>query len=113
MSRKTLLKLFNSLNPHLEHTIESSDTQLPSLDVLIQIEETSVNTSIYNKPTDSFNYLHFASNHPAHIKRNIPYSLARRIRGIVSKKDERIKCYIKLYRRLLAKSYPKKLIYNI
>ena len=87
MSRETLLNLFNNLNPQLEHTIESSSTQLPSLDVLIQIEETYVNTSIYHKPTDSFNYLNFASNHPAHIKRNIPYSFARRIRGIISKKE--------------------------
>ena len=110
MSHTILLKLFNNLHPQLEHTIESSNTQLPSLDVLIKIEKNSVITSIYNKPTDSFNYLHFASNHPSHTKRNVPYSLARRIKGIVSTKDERINCYIKLRRRLLAKSYPKKLI---
>ena len=112
MSSGTLLKLFNNLHHQLEHTIECSNAQLPSLDVLIKIEETSVITSIYNKPTDSFNYIHFASNHPAHIKRNIPYSLARRIKGIVSRKDERIKCYIKLRKRLIAKSYPKKLIFD-
>lgn len=105
MSHATLLKLFNMLHPQLEHTIESSSTQLPSLDVLIKIEENSVITSISSKPTDSLNYLHFASNHPLHIKRNIPYSLARRIRGIVPTTDERINCYIKLHRRLLSRAY--------
>ena len=105
-----LLKLFNSLHPLLQFTIENFSKILPFLDVLIKIIESRLETSIYHKPTDSFNYLHFASNHPSHTKRNIPYSLARRIKGIVSRKSERIVAYIDLSHRLQKKMYPQQLI---
>ena len=107
---KLLLELFNSLHPLLQFTLEHVNKILPFLDVLIKIISSKLETSIYHKPTDSFNYLHFASNHPAHIKRNIPYSLARRIKGIVSRKNERISAYIELQHRLQKKSYPTKLV---
>ena len=107
---KLLLELFNSLHPLLKFTLEHFDKILPFLDVLIKVIGLQIETSIYHKPTDSFNYLNFASNHPAHTKRNIPYSLARRIKGIVSGKNERISSYIDLKHRLIRKSYPLKLI---
>ena len=107
---KLLLELFNSLHPLLQFTLENLSEILPFLDVLLRIIGMQLETSIYHKPTDSFNYLHFASNHPAHIKRNIPYSLARRIKGIVSRKTERIESYIALKHRLVQKLYPPKLI---
>lgn len=107
-----LFELFNNLHPGLEFTIEKSHSQLPFLDILLQIKDKKIITSMYHKPTDSFNYLNFASNHPAHTKRNIPYSLARRIRGIVSTKLDRIKSYLELRLRLLVKAYPDNLIKN-
>ena len=107
---KQLLDLFNDLHPLLKFLLENFSSTIPFLDVLIKIIGLRLETSIYHKPTDSFNYLHFASNHPSHIKRNIPYSLARRIKGIVSTKKERIAAYIDLKRRLQKKSYPSKLI---
>ena len=109
---KLLLELFNSLHPLLQFTLENLSEILPFLDVLLRIIGTQLETSIYHKPTDSFNYLHFASNHPAHIKRNIPYSLARRRKGIVSRKTERIESYIALKHRLVQKLYPPKLVDN-
>ena len=110
MNKERILQLFNDLHPQLEFTSESSFTSLPFLDVLIILEGSKVETKIYHKKTDSFNYLHFGSNHPCHTKRNIPYSLARRVRGIISKKEDRIEGYLKLRKRLIAKSYPKQLI---
>ncbi len=110
VSEEELLALFNNLHEDLEFTIESSSTHLPFLDVLIKVEGRLLETTIYHKPTDSFNYLHFRSNHPAHIKRNIPYSLARRLKGIVSKQDDRLREYLELRKRLLTKFYPKDLI---
>ena len=35
-------------------------------------------------PTDALNYVPFNSAHPKHVLRNVPYCLARKIRGIVS-----------------------------
>ena len=44
-------------------------------------------------------------------KRNIPYSLTRRIRGIVLKqKDIRLHSYQQLRKRLIVKKYPRQLI---
>ena len=110
IDRETLLQLFNDLHPQLDFTSESSYEMLPFLDIMIIVDETNIVTQIYHKKTDSFNYLHFGSNHPCHTKRNIPYSLARRVRGIVSRKNDRIAEYLKLRKRLIAKSYPRDLI---
>ena len=110
MNKDMILELFNNLHPQLEFTSEDSRTELPFLDVLITIEGTKIETKIYHKKTDSFNYLHFGSNHPWHTKRNIPYSLARRIRGIVSKQKDRIHSYLQLRKRLIVKKYPRQLI---
>ena len=101
MNKDMILELFNNLHPQLEFTSEDSRTELPFLDVLITIEGTKIETKIYHKKTDSFNYLHFGSNHPWHTKRNIPYSLARRIRGIVSKQKDTIHSYLQLRKRLI------------
>ena len=68
---------------------------LPFIGIMIITgESTIVDLTNHNK-TDSFNYLHSSSNHPSHWKRNIPFSLARPLRGKVLKKDDRIK-YLKL-----------------
>ncbi|KAL5253720.1 hypothetical protein ACHWQZ_G013481 [Mnemiopsis leidyi] len=110
VSKDLILELFNNLHPQLEFTSENSETELPFLDGLITIQDTTIETQIYHKKTDSFNYLHFGSNHPWHTKRNIPYSLARRIRGIVSNKGHRIQSYLELRKRLITKKYPRPLI---
>ena len=54
------------------------------LDISMKIRGALINTSIYNKPTDSFNYLHYDSCHPTHTKDNIAISLAKRIIRITS-----------------------------
>ena len=105
-----LLKIFNELHQDLVFTMEHSNEQLSFLDVLIYISNNKLETTIYTKPTDSFNYLNFNSNHPAHVKRNIPYCLARRIKGIVSEPQKRLENYTLLKEKLLKKFYPIKLI---
>ena len=51
--------------------------------------DVSVCALIYNKPTDSKQYLPFTSNHPRHFLTNIPFSLTRRICTIVE--NEKVK----------------------
>ena len=57
--------------------METSNTQLPFLDVMINKEGKKVFIDIYLKPTDSKRYTSFKSNHPKHCLKNIPFSLAR------------------------------------
>ena len=59
--------------------METSDIQLPFLDVMINKEGKKVFMDIYSKPTDSKRYVSFKSNHSKHCLKNISFSLARRI----------------------------------
>lgn len=80
-SEKDLYKfkdLINSLHPSIKFTMETSDTQLPFLDILI------LKSGRHYKSTDTHQYLNCHSCHPSHTKRKIPYCMARRICAIVS-----------------------------
>ena len=108
--------MLNTIDSNIKFTFEStkdSDVEcpkLPFLDVKLWVKEARILTDIYNKPTDTFNYLPFSSSHPRHCARNISYCLARRIRGIVSDEslvDLRIN---EMKNRLLSKGHPINLI---
>ncbi|XP_062579660.1 uncharacterized protein LOC134241640 [Saccostrea cucullata] len=105
-------QLLNDLDSNIKFTMESSDMELPFLDVLVIKEDTKLSTDIFYKSTDTHQYLHFGSCHPHHTKTAIPYNLARRLCAIVSDentRDIRLK-ELKLY--LLKQGYPQNLIDN-
>ncbi|MEW8544348.1 MAG: hypothetical protein AB2693_12510 [Candidatus Thiodiazotropha sp.] len=81
---KNLHYILNHLHQDIKFTVECSKTELPFLDVLVKNEDGKIHTDIFYKPTDSKMYLLFQSCHPKHIKTSIPFSLARRLRCIVS-----------------------------
>ncbi|XP_048246899.1 uncharacterized protein LOC125377449, partial [Haliotis rufescens] len=83
------LDIINKLHPSISFTMESSESKIPFLDVLVVKEDTKLKTDIYYKPTDTHQYLQFGSCHPRHTRTNIPYSLARRVCTIVSETDKR------------------------
>ena len=78
----------NKIDPKILYLFEKSCSNVnnasPYMDVKIIIEGNNTHTDIYTKNTDTFNYVPFNSCHPRHTIRNIPFVLARRIRGIVS-----------------------------
>ena len=65
---------------------------------------------LYHKPTDTRRCVPFSSNHPSHCKRNIPFSLARRICTITENENDKIKHINELKQNLINQEYPKKLI---
>jgi hypothetical protein len=69
-------------------------------------ESNSITTDIYRKPTDSRQYLHYTSNHPLHVKNNVPFTLAHRIVRIVSKQETVELRLNELKHILLALKYP-------
>ena len=71
---------------------------------------TSIDTDIYFKPTDSQKILIFDSCHPKHIKLSIPYSLARRLRMIISSDEKVPQRMFKLKHTLLKQKYPENII---
>jgi hypothetical protein len=64
------LKLFetylNNCHTSIKFEINFSKKQVSFLDTITYIEECKIKTSLYTKPTDKKQYLHFESNHPKH-----------------------------------------------
>ena len=79
MKPNELLDVLNKVNPAIQFTRETKDTQLPLLDIMINKEEKKVFMDIYSMPTDPKRYVSFRSNHPKHCLKTIPFSLVRRI----------------------------------
>jgi hypothetical protein len=106
----TLIYIFDHAHPSFKFTTSISSSSCHFLDIFIYTQNFKIYTDIFYKPTDSHQYLHFYSNHPRHIKRNIPYCLAKRICNIVSDKSVKMKRLKELQTNLLSLEYPLNLI---
>lgn len=93
-----LYTIFDGLDPQLKFIFSELSKGVDFLDISFSIENDILNTSVYHKPTDSFNYLQYESCHPTHTKNNIAISLARRIIRIANtnrdKKLEELKQHL-------------------
>lgn len=69
-----------------------------------------IETDIYYKPTDSKQYLLFNSCHPRHTRTSIPFSLARRLRTIISNESTVKKRMDELKTFLEKQNYPQNII---
>ena len=79
------LDYLNNVVPSIKFTHEISTDSVNFLDAtVLKDEQGYINTDVYQKPTDTHPYLHWTSAHPPHLKRNIPYSQALRLRRICS-----------------------------
>ena len=78
----------NSIHPTIKFTKKSSRTEIDFLDVLVSREGNRIKTSLFVKPTDTHQFLHFTSCHPYHTKSGIPYGQALRLRRICSDNDD-------------------------
>ena len=74
----------NSFHPTIRFTAEVSNDKHIFLDTTSHLVDDKVVVDLYTKPTDSHQYLLPTSCHPPHCSKNIPYSLAQRIRRICS-----------------------------
>lgn len=101
-----LQRILNSLHPSIQFTFEANPTNLSFLDTMIIKKGEKLETDIYYKTTDSKQYLLYTSCHPKHTRNNIPYSLARRIRTIVSD-DKTLNARMEeLFHSLIKRGYP-------
>ena len=102
--------ILNSIHQSIKFTIESNNHELPFLDILVIKTDSKISTDIYFKNTDTHQYLNLRSCHPSHIKRNIPFCLARRLCTIVSDMDTRNLRLEELRVYLKKQNYPISLI---
>ena len=62
----------NAYNTHPRITfMYEASTALPFLDVLIKINNNTIYTTVYCKPTDRHSYLHYNCNHSIHLRHSI------------------------------------------
>ena len=110
------LSTLNNMHCSIQFTITNStltkESDNPShtinfLDIKIIIsQEGFIKTDVFYKDTNAHDYLHFDSHHPLHIKKNIPYILAKRIIGFTSD-DLQVQRNLKDLRKWLVKQkYP-------
>ena len=74
ITAKNLLTALNAMDTNIQFTMETSDHEIPFLDVLVKLlnflrgegNGKTVSTDIFHKSTDSFNYFPFHSCAPKH-----------------------------------------------
>ena len=67
-SLKNFMMEFNNFNPNIKFTYEFSEASINFLDLNVKLSDGKLQTSLYVKPTDRHQYLHFRSSHPKHTK---------------------------------------------
>ena len=72
----------NSRLPSIKFTLEASLESVTFLDVCVKKTTRGLQTTVYRKPTDRNNYLHYSSYHPTGLKRGLPYSQLLRLKRI-------------------------------
>ena len=103
-------KWANGIHPNIQVDLRMSSTELEFLDVRVQMENGYIKTDLFQKPTDSKNYLHYDSNHPRHTKKAVPFGLGVRMRRICTREEDYARHRRELKTRLLERSYPENLV---
>ena len=107
---ESFLSFINSLHPTIKFTFEwENDNKIPFLDILIHRSKSFLKFSVYRKPTNGENYLHFFSFTDVQIKIGLAQSLFLRAFRVCDKEflDNEIKHLGNTFEKL---AYPKWLL---
>ena len=108
---KRFIEILDSIVPTIKFTVESDPNKMDFLDIILYRDENNqIITDIFYKQTNSHRYVDFFSNHPAHVKRNIPLTLAQRICSLVKDQNRRNLRLEELRNYLVNCTYPEGLI---
>jgi hypothetical protein len=111
---QTFLDHMNKQNPHIQFTLEiEKNNKLPFLDVFVEKVDGRLVTSVYRKPTDSGQYLHYSSNHCKSIKSGIVNTLLHRAETHCTSEESRKREEKEVETILIKNNYPPKLINNV
>jgi hypothetical protein len=96
------ISVLNRINSNLKYSFESSQTNIHFLDVNISINHLMhrLETSLFVKPSNTFQYLYHSSAHPHHTIDSIATGLSNRIVRICSSNITRWNEFFNLYIRL-------------
>lgn len=103
---KKFITAFNNAHENISFSHTYSASTINFLDVTVKISDNKLVTSVYRKPTDRHQYLHFKSSHVKHCKLGIPYSQSLRFRRICSDPDDFASNCQQLKNDLTRQQYP-------
>ena len=103
-------QILNTFHNTIKFELKYSNTEIQFLDTVTYIEDNSLKTKLFIKPTDNKQYLHFYSSHPNHIKRSIPYSQALRYRRIITDNNILHSELKNLKTKFLTRGYPHQIV---
>ena len=104
---------FQVIFPDLSLNVSTSKTvNFLDLNITLNIYD-KLEFNLYIKPTNTFSYLLYSSNHPSFILKNIPKSLIYRIRRICSRIEDFYYHSSILHKNLIQRKYNSKKILNL
>ena len=102
----------NSCHPTIKFEVKPGESynfttrSINFLDLTIWIDEAGyIQTTLYSKPCRVISYLLPSSSHPSHVSKNIPYSLAYRLKRIESVPENLVKNLSSLKSELVSRGY--------
>ena len=102
----------NNFNPSIKFTYEISQESIPFLDILIQLNEGHLSSSVYYKPTASHAYLDYRSSHPLGTLNSIPYSQFLRLRRLCSDEADFTTQAKAMAAKFINRHYPPSVVMN-
>ena len=108
----SIQELFNdTVDDNIRLTFVLGGRQLEALDLRLHLDDHNrIAFTLFRKPTDGHQFLHFHSDHPMHIKRSLPYSQLLRVRRNCSDNRDYEMEARKLLQRFLHRGYPRQLL---
>ena len=103
---KDFITNLNNQHSSIKFSFEISDISIDFLDTTVYIKNRRLHTTIFTKPTDKQNYLHYNSEHPLPLKNNIPFGQILRIKWISSEALEVLRNCTKIISRFTQRGYP-------
>ena len=98
----------NTLHNSIKFDCKYSKKEINFLDTTVTIEKNgTLNTKLYQKPTDRNAYLHFTSYHPVKQKENIPFGQFLRAKKICSKKQDAEDSINGIETKFIQRGYPR------
>ena len=97
----------NSIDPHIEFTIELPGTGgLPFLDTLTKPTPNTIESTVYRKPTHTDRYLDYNSNHTISAKLSVIHTVIHRAKQVYSTPEFLVKEMDHLHKVLQDNHYP-------
>ena len=104
------LEWLNNRCEDFKFTLFSDNERINFLDLYISVQEDSLVTSLFTKPTDRNTLLHFSSCHPKTLRENLPYGQFLRIRRNCTNREDFFLNAEALVEKLICRGYPKRLV---